>query len=58
MIPPPFEYRAPDSLSEALALLREHGDEARLMAGGQSLLPDAEAEAGAPRGHHRRRRHP
>ncbi len=39
MIPPPFEYRAPDSLSEALALLREHGDEARLMAGGQSLLP-------------------
>lgn len=39
MIPPPFEYRAPDSLPEALALLREHGDEARLMAGGQSLLP-------------------
>ena len=39
MIPPPFEYRAPDSLSEALALLHEHGDEARLMAGGQSLLP-------------------
>ncbi len=39
MIPPPFEYRAPDTLSEALALLREHGDEARLMAGGQSLLP-------------------
>lgn len=39
MIPPPFEYRAPESLAEALALLREHGDEARLMAGGQSLLP-------------------
>ena len=39
MIPPPFEYRAPDSLPEALTLLREHGDEARLMAGGQSLLP-------------------
>ena len=39
MIPPPFEYRAPDSLPEALALLREYGDEARLMAGGQSLLP-------------------
>lgn len=39
MIPPPFEYRAPESLPEALALLREHGDEARLMAGGQSLLP-------------------
>ena len=39
MIPPPFEYRAPESLPETLALLREHGDEARLMAGGQSLLP-------------------
>lgn len=39
MIPPPFEYRAPDSLPEALALLREYGDAARLMAGGQSLLP-------------------
>ena len=39
MIPPPFEYRAPETLSEALALLREHGGEARLMAGGQSLLP-------------------
>ncbi len=39
MIPPPFEYRAPESLPEALALLREHGDEARLLAGGQSLLP-------------------
>ena len=39
MIPPPFEYRAPDSIPEALALLREYGGEARLMAGGQSLLP-------------------
>ena len=39
MIPPPFEYRAPELLPEALALLHEHGDEARLMAGGQSLLP-------------------
>ena len=39
MIPPPFEYRAAESISEALALLREHGDDARLMAGGQSLLP-------------------
>ena len=39
MIPPPFEYRAPESLDEALALLREYGEDARLMAGGQSLLP-------------------
>lgn len=39
MIPPPFEYRAPSSLHEALALLREYGDESRVMTGGQSLLP-------------------
>jgi len=37
--PPPFEYLAPRSLDEALALLREHGDEAKVLAGGQSLIP-------------------
>jgi aerobic carbon-monoxide dehydrogenase medium subunit len=36
---PPFEYYAPDSLEEALDLLAAHGDEARVLAGGQSLLP-------------------
>ena len=34
---PPFDYREPESLAEALALLREHGDEARLMGGGTAL---------------------
>src|SRR2546430_17375146 len=37
--PPPFEYHAPTSLDEALALLAEHGDEAKVLAGGQSLVP-------------------
>jgi CO/xanthine dehydrogenase FAD-binding subunit len=37
--PPPFEYSAPDTLGEALALMQEHGDEARPLAGGQSLVP-------------------
>ena len=37
--PPPFEYPAPRSLDEALALLAEHGDEAKVLAGGQSLVP-------------------
>src|SRR4051812_49866736 len=32
------EYLAPTSIDEALALLAEHGDEAKLVAGGQSLL--------------------
>lgn len=39
MIPGPFEYHAPASLSEAVALLSEHGLDAKLLAGGQSLIP-------------------
>src|SRR5438094_220537 len=35
----PFEYAAPETLDEALALLREHGAEAKILAGGQSLVP-------------------
>jgi carbon-monoxide dehydrogenase medium subunit len=37
--PPPFEYRAPDSIDEALSLLAEFGDDAKPLAGGQSLIP-------------------
>ena len=39
MKPAKFEYFAPTSLSEALALLEEHGDDAKILAGGQSLMP-------------------
>lgn len=39
MKPAPFEYFAPTSLEEALALLAQHGDEAKVLAGGQSLIP-------------------
>ena len=39
MFPAAFDYRAPTSLDEALALLKQHGDEAKVMAGGQSLIP-------------------
>jgi carbon-monoxide dehydrogenase medium subunit len=35
----PFEYHAPETLQEALALLAEFGDEAKVLAGGQSLVP-------------------
>src|SRR5438094_3784053 len=35
----PFEYHAPASLAEALDLRREHGEEAKALAGGQSLVP-------------------
>ena len=39
MIPAPFDYVRAGSAAEALAALTEHGDEAKLLAGGQSLLP-------------------
>lgn len=39
MKPPPFEYFAPSSVEEALALLTEHGDNAKPLAGVQSLIP-------------------
>ena len=39
MKPAPFEYHAPESLSDVTALLAEHGDDAKVLAGGQSLVP-------------------
>ena len=39
MKPAPFEYHAPDSLEQALALMQQHASEAKILAGGQSLVP-------------------
>lgn len=39
MYPPTFDYRAPDSLEEALDAVAEVGDDGRVLAGGQSLIP-------------------
>ncbi len=39
MKPPRFDYLAPSSLDEALAILSEHGERAKVLAGGQSLVP-------------------
>jgi carbon-monoxide dehydrogenase medium subunit len=39
MIPREFDYHAPQSVPDALGLLRQFGDEAKLLAGGHSLLP-------------------
>lgn len=39
MKPAPFDYAAPESLEEALGLLAKHGSDARILAGGQSLIP-------------------
>jgi carbon-monoxide dehydrogenase medium subunit len=48
MYPPPFEYAAPESLEGALDLLAERGDEAKLLAGGQSLIPLLKLRFAAP----------
>src|SRR5260370_27310545 len=39
MFPAAFDYRAPASLDEALSVLAQQGDDAKVMAGGQSLIP-------------------
>lgn len=39
MIPGAFEYHAPASVAEAVGLLAEHGENAKILAGGHSLLP-------------------
>jgi carbon-monoxide dehydrogenase medium subunit len=39
MIPASFEYAAPSSVDEAIQLLQQHGDEAKVLAGGHSLIP-------------------
>jgi CO/xanthine dehydrogenase FAD-binding subunit len=39
MKPPPFEYSRPETIEEALATLHEIGDEGKVLAGGQSLIP-------------------
>jgi carbon-monoxide dehydrogenase medium subunit len=39
MITAPFDYEAPESLEEAIRMLHENGEDAKLLAGGHSLLP-------------------
>src|SRR6202795_4725884 len=39
MIPPTFEYLRPNTLPEAIAFLQQYGDDAKILSGGQSLIP-------------------
>jgi carbon-monoxide dehydrogenase medium subunit len=48
MIPMPFEYVRAGSADEALSLLASHGDEAKLLAGGHSLIPLMKLRLAAP----------
>lgn len=49
MYPARFEYHAPASVDEALALLERYGDEGRVPAGGQSLIPLMKLRFASPR---------
>src|SRR5437660_7363152 len=49
MIPVAFEYHSPKALDDALRLLERHGDEAKVLAGGHSLLPLMKLRLAAPR---------
>jgi carbon-monoxide dehydrogenase medium subunit len=48
MITAPFEYEAPESLEEAIRMLNENGEDAKLLAGGHSLLPLMKMRLAAP----------
>ncbi|MEP3603553.1 MAG: xanthine dehydrogenase family protein subunit M [Stappiaceae bacterium] len=48
MIPSSFDYHRPKSVDEALGLLASHGDEARVVAGGHSLIPMMKLRMAAP----------
>ena len=48
MIPEAFEYHRPATVDEALSLLSEYGDDAKLLAGGHSLLPAMKLRLSSP----------
>jgi carbon-monoxide dehydrogenase medium subunit len=49
MKPPPFDYARAGSVQDAVALLAEHGDDAKIIAGGQSLMPMLAFRMATPR---------
>jgi carbon-monoxide dehydrogenase medium subunit len=49
MIPPSFDYYAPTTMEEAIALLKQHGPEAKILSGGMSLIPLMKLRLAAPR---------
>jgi carbon-monoxide dehydrogenase medium subunit len=48
VIPAPFDYEAPESVEEAVRMLHENGEDAKLLAGGHSLLPLMKLRMAAP----------
>jgi carbon-monoxide dehydrogenase medium subunit len=47
MIPAPFDYHRPSSLDEAIGLLTKHGEQAKVLSGGMSLLPTLKLRLGS-----------
>ncbi len=47
-IPAPFDYHPVQTVDEAIALLKEYGDEAKVLAGGHSLLPTMKLRLSQP----------
>jgi carbon-monoxide dehydrogenase medium subunit len=48
MIAQSFQYEAPTSVAEAISLLQKHGDDAKILSGGQSLLPMMKLRLASP----------
>lgn len=48
MIPAPFDYSSPATLSEAFALLKTHGEDAKILSGGHSLIPMMKLRLASP----------
>lgn len=48
MIPASFDYSSPATLQEALTLLQKHGDDAKILAGGHSLIPMMKLRLASP----------
>src|ERR1700683_937232 len=48
MIPPAFEYLCPKTIPEAITLLQQHGEDAKILSGGQSLIPMMKLRIGRP----------
>jgi aerobic carbon-monoxide dehydrogenase medium subunit len=49
MIPASFEYSSPKTLAEAISLLQQHGPDAKILAGGQSLIPLMKLRMASPK---------
>ncbi|MBT4067814.1 MAG: xanthine dehydrogenase family protein subunit M, partial [Candidatus Marinimicrobia bacterium] len=48
MIPESFDYQRASTVSEAISLLQKHGEDAKILAGGHSLVPTMKLRLATP----------